>query len=82
VRVRVRLGAGLSRFAEAPLLSIDLDEGSSVDDLLALLGTQQPSLEPALPSVLPVVAGAHVERYHRLHAGDEVALLIPVAGGA
>jgi molybdopterin converting factor small subunit len=82
VRIRVRLGAGLSRFADAPLLSVDLAEGASVDDLLAALGTQQPSLEPALPSVLPVVAGTHAERSQRLHAGDEVALLIPVAGGA
>jgi molybdopterin converting factor small subunit len=82
VRVRVRLGAGLSRFADAPLLSVDLADGASVGELLAALGTQQPSLEPALPSVLPVVAGTHVERDARLHAGDEVALLIPVAGGA
>jgi molybdopterin converting factor small subunit len=82
VRIRVRLGAGLSRFADAPLLSIDLADGASVDDLLAALSAQQPSLEPALPSVLPVVAGTHVEREQQLHAGDEVALLIPVAGGA
>jgi molybdopterin converting factor small subunit len=82
VRVRVRLGAGLSRFAEAPLLSIDLADDASVEDLLAALGAQQPSLEPALPSVLPVVSGTHVEREQRLRAGDEVALLIPVAGGA
>jgi molybdopterin converting factor small subunit len=32
--------------------------------------------------VLPVVAGTHAEREQKLHAGDEVALLIPVAGGA
>jgi len=82
VRIRVRLGAGLNRFAEAPLLSIDLAEGSSVDDLLAALGAQQPSLEPALRSALPVVAGTHAEREQRLEPGDEVALLIPVAGGA
>jgi molybdopterin converting factor small subunit len=82
VRVRVRLGAGLSRFADAPLLSVDLDEGSSVDDLLSALGAQQPSLAPALPSALPVVSGTQVEREQRLRAGDEVALLIPVAGGA
>jgi molybdopterin converting factor small subunit len=82
MRVRVRLGAGLSRLAEAPLLSMDLAEGASVDDLLAALGADQPSLEPALPSVLPVLAGEHVEREQRLQAGDEVALLIPVAGGA
>jgi molybdopterin converting factor small subunit len=82
VRIRVRLGAGLSRFADAPLLSIDLADDASVDDLLAALGTQQPSLEPALSSVLPVVSGTQVEREQRLRAGDEVALLIPVAGGA
>ncbi|HEU0236815.1 MAG TPA: MoaD/ThiS family protein [Candidatus Limnocylindrales bacterium] len=82
MRIRVRLGAGLSRFAEAPLLSIDLADDASVEDLLAALGTQQPSLEPALDSVLPVVSGTQVEREQRLRAGDEVALLIPVAGGA
>jgi sulfur-carrier protein len=82
VRVRVRLGAGLSRLADAPQLSIDLADGASVEDLLAALGTQQPALEPALPSVLPVLAGTHVERAQRLAPGDEVALLIPVAGGA
>jgi molybdopterin converting factor small subunit len=82
MRVRVRLGAGLSRFADAPLLALDVAEGASVDDLLAALGAEQPALAPALPSVLPVLAGAHVERNRRLNAGDEVALLIPVAGGA
>jgi molybdopterin converting factor small subunit len=81
MRVRVRLGAGLSRFADAPVLSIDLAEGASVDDLLETLGTEQPALAPALRSALPVVAGTHVEREQRLAAGDEVALLIPVAGG-
>jgi molybdopterin converting factor small subunit len=81
VRIRVRLGAGLSRFADAPQLSIDLADGASVDDLLAALGAQQPQLAPALASALPVVAGTHVERAQRLRAGDEVAFLIPVAGG-
>jgi molybdopterin converting factor small subunit len=82
VRVRVRLGAGLSRFADAPLLSLELDDGANVDDLLATLGREQPTLAPALRSALPVLAGEHVERGQELHAGDEVALLIPVAGGA
>jgi molybdopterin converting factor small subunit len=82
VRIRVRLGAGLSRFAEAPLLSVDLAEGASVEELLAALGREQPALEPALRSALPVLDGAHVERAQPLQAGDEVALLIPVAGGA
>ena len=81
MRVRVRLGAGLSRFAEAPLLSVDLAEGACVDDLLAAVGDEQPALAPALRSALPVVGGTHVERAQRLQAGDEVALVIPIAGG-
>src|SRR4029453_6663379 len=43
---------------------------------------REPALEPALPSVLPVVGGAHADRAQVLQDGDEVALLIPVAGGA
>jgi molybdopterin converting factor small subunit len=82
MRVRVRLGAGLSRFADAPVLSVELADGANIDDLLAALGTEQPGLAPALHSALPVLAGTHVERDQRLQSGDEVALLIPVAGGA
>jgi molybdopterin converting factor small subunit len=82
MRVRVRLGAGLSRFADAPLLSLDLADGATVDDLLAALGTNQPALAPALRSALPVRAGEHVDRAQTLAQDDEVALLIPVAGGA
>jgi molybdopterin converting factor small subunit len=64
------------------VLSLDLEDGASVDDLLATLGAAQPALAPALRSALPVLAGTHVDREQRLRAGDEVALLIPVAGGA
>ncbi|WP_156027687.1 MoaD/ThiS family protein [Candidatus Solirubrobacter pratensis] len=81
MRVRVRLGAGLSRFADAPLLSLDLHDAATVADLLAALADRQPALGPALASALPVVHGAHVARDDVLHDGDEVALLIPVAGG-
>jgi molybdopterin synthase catalytic subunit/molybdopterin synthase sulfur carrier subunit len=82
VQIRVRLGAGLSRFAGSPLLALDVPDGGSVEDLYAALGERYPELAPALPSALPVVAGTHVEREAALHPGDEVALLIPVAGGA
>ena len=82
MQIRVRLGAGLSRFAGSPLLALELPEGGSVEDLFAAIGERYPELAPALPSALPVVAGMHVERDAALHPGDEVALLIPVAGGA
>jgi molybdopterin converting factor small subunit len=82
LQIRVRLGAGLSRFAGSPLLALELPDGASVEDLYTVLGERHPELAPALPSALPVVGGTHVERDSALEPGDEVALLIPVAGGA
>jgi molybdopterin synthase catalytic subunit/molybdopterin synthase sulfur carrier subunit len=82
VRIRVRLGAGLNRLADAPLLAVELADAATVEDLLAAVAAEQPSLGPALRSVLTVVRGEQLERSSPLAQGDEVALLIPVAGGA
>ena len=79
--VRVRLGAGLSRLAAAPLLTVDLADGATVEDLYARLRDQQPTLDPALRAALPVVAGEHVARDRRLADRQEVALLLPISGG-
>ena len=81
MQVRVRLGAGLARLAEAPVLSLDVADGATVAELLDGLAGAQPGVAEALPSALPVIAGEHAERSRRLSAGDEVALLVPVSGG-
>jgi molybdopterin converting factor small subunit len=81
VEVRIRLGSGIARFAPSPMLSLDLPDGATVDDLYGVLGRSHPELGPTLRSALPVIGGAHVERGRRLVHGDEVALLSPVAGG-
>ena len=81
VQVRVRLGAGLSGLAKAPALTLELDEGATLDDLLARLGDSEPDLAPALRSVLPVIGGVHAERRQRLEDRQEIALLLPVSGG-
>ena len=79
--VRVRLGAGLARLSDAPLVTVDLAEGATVGDLFERLAEREPQLAPALRSVLPVVAGEHVTRDQVLAGGQEVALLLPVSGG-
>jgi molybdopterin converting factor small subunit len=81
MRVRVRLGAGLARLADAPLLAVDLPEEATIERLLEALAAAHPGIAPALPSVLPVVKGVHAARGDVLQNGTEVALLIPVAGG-
>jgi molybdopterin converting factor small subunit len=83
VQVRVRLGTGLIRFSStrAPALTVELDDGATVDDLLASLRVSEPELAPALRSALPMIDGAHAERRRRLEDREEVALLLPVSGG-
>ena len=81
MEVRIRLGSSIARFSPSPMLSLDLPDGATVDDLYEILARSHPGLAPALGSALPVVGGAHVERDRSLAHGDEVALLSPVAGG-
>jgi MoaE-MoaD fusion protein len=79
--VRIRLGSSLARFAPAPVLKLELPDGATVEDLYDCLSTRTPELAPALASALPVLGGVHVERNRTLSAGEEIALLTPVAGG-
>ena len=81
MQVSVRLGAGLSRLAAAPLLTVELAEGATVADLYARLRETEPGLAPALRSVLPVVGGEHVQSERPLAHREQVALLLPVSGG-
>jgi sulfur-carrier protein len=82
VRVHVRLGAGLATAAGSRRLTVALPDEASVDTLLEELGRLEPALAAGLDSALPVVRGTHADRDRRLTDGDDVALLIPVAGGA
>jgi len=79
--VRIRLGSSLARLAPAPLLRLELPAGATVEDLYDRLAGTAPDLGPALASAVPVVEGRHVGRDRMLSAGQEVALLTPVAGG-
>jgi molybdopterin converting factor small subunit len=82
VRVQVRLGAGLATAAGRRRLTVALPEGASVNTLLEELSEREPELAAGLDSALPVVRGTHADRDQALSDGDDVALLIPVAGGA
>lgn len=81
LEVRIRLGSSLARLAPAPMLTLELPTGATVEDLYDRLAGTNPELGPALASALPLVEGEHVERERMLANGQEVALLTPVAGG-
>ena len=92
MRIDVRLGTGLSRIAGGPRLAVDVADGATVGDVLARIAEERPAIAAGLPSALTVVRGmpvdggrvlAEVGRVapHRRRAGEEVAVLPPVAGG-
>jgi sulfur-carrier protein len=81
LRIDVRLGSGLSRLAGGPRLAVDVADGATVDEVLVRVAEERPALAAGLPSALTVVHGTQVGGERVLAEGDELAVLMPVAGG-
>lgn len=77
VKVSVRLFAQLRERAGARELELELPEGALVSDALVVLD----DLAAGLPVVL-AVNREYAPQDTELHAGDEIALIPPVSGGA
>jgi molybdopterin synthase catalytic subunit len=77
MRVAVRLFAGLRERAGTGARDVELAEGATVGDVWGALAL---GAEP--PGLLYAVNRSYADRSHRLTAGDEVALIPPVSGGA
>lgn len=82
MEVVVRLFAAYREIAGAPVVSLQLPEGATVDDLLRALGQQCPALAPVLGQSRVAVNQAFAQPADPLPPGAEVALLPPVSGGA
>ena len=81
MNIHVRLGAGLAPLTGNPRLVVALAEKATVADLLAQLRLEYPALTPRLDQVVPMISGRHAPATEPLATGQEVALLLPVAGG-
>lgn len=81
MQVKVRLSGELARVTGAPRITLDLDDGATVRQLRRAVEARHPELGGALTSALSVIAGAHAPLDQPLRHGDEVALLLPAAGG-
>ena len=81
MNIRVRFSAGLVPLAGNTRMVVSLQDKATVADLLQYLQTERPELESGLNNVIPMVAGRHVGLSEQLLAGQEVSLLLPVAGG-
>lgn len=79
--IAIRLNGELARSAGRARLGIELADPATVADLIHTLKTQEPTLAPQLQRAIPVVNGRHATADQLLSSGQEVALLMPVAGG-
>src|ERR1700722_16016093 len=61
---------------------IDLADGVSVRDVLAVYESQNPRLKESLPSLALAVNQQYAGPDTKLKPNDEIALLPPVSGGA
>jgi molybdopterin converting factor small subunit len=82
MQIPVRLGSGLSQYSGSPRLQLSVPEGATVAELIAQLGESYPGMRQRLDSSIAVISGRHVDPAQRLSAGEEVALLLPISGGA
>lgn len=81
MQVNVRLSGELARLSGTPRLALDLPDGATVADARTALLGRMPDLAGALDATLPLIRGNHVGAEHGLCHGDELALLLPAAGG-
>jgi molybdopterin converting factor subunit 1 len=82
MKVKVRLYARLSELAGHREIEEEVGEGLTVGDLFQALCTRYPALGDYADSLMFAVDTEYVQPSHALRAGEEVALIPPVSGGA
>lgn len=81
MNIRIRLSAGLAQYAGSTRLTVQVEDDATVADILAELQRTHSDLASRLDSAVSIIAGQHVPQSHVLEDGQEIALLLPVAGG-
>ena len=79
--VRVLAFAGARDVLGTSELLLPMDGACTAAELLGRVCLQFPRLEPYRRSIRVAVNGAYAQWEDKVHAGDEVALIPPVAGG-
>lgn len=81
MQVTVRVNGVLVQRVGMARLPLVVGEGATVGDVLGVLVAQYPQVAAEVARAVVVVAGVHVEKTAVLLPNQEVALLLPVAGG-
>jgi molybdopterin synthase catalytic subunit/molybdopterin converting factor small subunit len=82
MKIRLRMFGGLAAAAGTGEEYVEIAEGATAADLVAMVAQRYPQAAAILPRVSIAVNLETEDASHPLADGDEVALLPPVAGGA
>src|SRR3990172_9358627 len=82
MKARVRWFARLADLAGTRETEVDLSEGLSVAEAFRVLCQRFPEMADHAGSLMYAVNAEYVSPDHPLRAGDELALIPPVSGGA
>ncbi len=81
MQISVRLSAALAQIIGAARLQVMAPDVATVDDVRQALLTTYPALATRLPHAVAIVSGQHAAPTDAVLANQEVAFLMPVAGG-
>jgi molybdopterin synthase catalytic subunit/molybdopterin synthase sulfur carrier subunit len=81
MQVSIRLSGELATKAGRPRFTMSMADRATVADLLQLLQQEYPQLWPRMDTAVPIISGKHVSQTTSLADGQEVAFLLPIAGG-
>ncbi|MGH7769241.1 MAG: molybdopterin converting factor subunit 1 [Candidatus Binatia bacterium] len=82
MKVKIKFFAILRERAGAGEMIKEIEEGSAVADLWAMLKKEYPKLAPVETRLLYAVNQNYVTPDHALKDGDEVVFIPPVSGGS
>ncbi|MFO7632724.1 MAG: MoaD/ThiS family protein [Caldilinea sp.] len=81
MQISVRLNAVLAQITGAARLQVTVNDDATVADVLRMLTETYPDLGTRLERAVPVLGGNHAMLSDKVTAEQEVAFLMPVAGG-
>ncbi len=81
MRIHARFNGGLIEIFGGARLTVSLPEGATLSELVHCLREHHPGASSGLGSALLILHGQHISPDEPLAEGQEVAFLLPVAGG-
>lgn len=81
MQVHIRMNGALATQAGRGRLTLELPAEATVADVIERLVQEMPDARPLIERAVAVIAGAHAPAAQPVGAGQEVALLLPMAGG-